>query len=77
MWTAKNIATPWPQTLLPYKVPNARVLTFGYDANVMDWRGIVSKNRIGNHAMKLLTASNEPESTDTSTSKEASHSGKA
>jgi protein SERAC1 len=40
--------------LLPSKVPNARILTFGYNAYVMDWRGMVSKNRIGNHSMNLL-----------------------
>ncbi|RDW67886.1 hypothetical protein BP6252_09282 [Coleophoma cylindrospora] len=55
-WTAKNAAAPWPQSLLPLKVPNARVLTFGYDAYVADWRGMVSTNKIGNHAMNLLNA---------------------
>jgi len=53
-WTAKDATEPWPRTLLPSKVPNARILTFGYDAYVSDWRGMVSKNRIGNHAMNLL-----------------------
>ena len=53
-WTAKGAAAPWPQTLLPLKVPNARILTFGYDAYIADWRGMVSQNRIGNHAMNLL-----------------------
>src|SRR5271170_2834257 len=55
-WKAKDATAPWPQTLLPSKVPNARVLTFGYDAYVANWRGMVSKNRIGNHAMNLLTS---------------------
>lgn len=55
-WTAKNAAAPWPQNLLPSKVPSARVLTFGYDAYVADWRDVVSKNRIRDHAMNLLTA---------------------
>ena len=55
-WTAKDSSAPWPQTLLPSKVPDARILTFGYDAYVADWRGVVSKNRIGNHSMNLLTA---------------------
>ncbi|OBT50677.1 hypothetical protein VE04_08704 [Pseudogymnoascus sp. 24MN13] len=35
---------------------NARILTFGYDSNVTDWRGMVSKNRIGHHSMNMLTA---------------------
>jgi hypothetical protein len=42
--------------LLPSKVANARILTFGYDASVANWRSLVSKNRIGNHAMNLLAA---------------------
>ena len=51
---ATGATAPWPKTLLPSKVPNARILTFGYDAYVSDWLGMVSKNRIGNHAMNLL-----------------------
>ncbi|OCL01598.1 hypothetical protein AOQ84DRAFT_401722 [Glonium stellatum] len=42
--------------LLPSKVSNARVLAFKYDACVTDWRSMVSKNRIGNHSMNLLTS---------------------
>ena len=54
-WQANGVSTSWPESLLPSKVANARVLTFGYDAYVADWRGMVSKNRIGNHSMNLLT----------------------
>jgi hypothetical protein len=46
-WKTKSAAAPRPQILLPARVPNARILTFGYDAYVTDWRGMVSKNRIG------------------------------
>ena len=55
-WKTRDATALWPQTLLPSKVPNAHVLTFGYDAHVANWQGIVSKNRIGNHAMNLLTS---------------------
>ncbi|KAF2187179.1 kinase-like protein [Zopfia rhizophila CBS 207.26] len=55
-WTANSAATPWPQALLPGTLPTARILTFGYDAYVADWQGIISKNRIGNYSMDLLTA---------------------
>jgi protein SERAC1 len=56
-WKAESADTPWPQTLLPPEIPNARIITFGYDAYfVKDWRGAVSANRIGNHAMNLLTS---------------------
>ncbi|GAB1314018.1 Tetratricopeptide-like helical (Fragment) [Madurella fahalii] len=55
-WTAKHALLPWPQALLPSKIPSARILTFGYDARVAGWQGVVSESRIGNHAWNLLTA---------------------
>jgi hypothetical protein len=55
-WTAAEAANPWPQDLLPSRVANARVLTFGYDAYVTDWRSMVSQSRVANHAWNLLTA---------------------
>ncbi len=55
-WTAHDASEPWPKALLPSKLPTARVLTFGYDAYVADWRGVVSQNRIANHAWNLLTS---------------------
>ncbi len=53
---AQEASLPWPKTLLSSTIPDARVLTFGYDAYVTDWRGVVSQNRIADHAWKLLTA---------------------
>ncbi|RYP02565.1 hypothetical protein DL765_010728 [Monosporascus sp. GIB2] len=55
-WTAQNETEPWPQTFLSSILTTARVLTFGYDAYVADWRGMVSQNRIANHAWNLLTS---------------------
>ncbi|KAK2735765.1 hypothetical protein FQN57_001145 [Myotisia sp. PD_48] len=55
-WAAGNTTLPWPQVLLPAKIPNVRVLTFGYDAQVAELKGLVSQSRIENHAMNLLTA---------------------
>jgi hypothetical protein len=52
----KGSSSSWPATLLPTKISNTRVLTFGYDAYVADWRGMVSKTRIGNHSTNLLSA---------------------
>lgn len=49
-------AQPWPALLLPTALPEARVLTFGYDAYVTDLGGVVSKNRVANHAMNLITS---------------------
>jgi hypothetical protein len=55
-WTARGASEPWPQALLPSELPTARVLTFGYDAYVADWRGVVSQSRVGDHAWNLLTS---------------------
>ncbi|KAA8642375.1 hypothetical protein EYZ11_009972 [Aspergillus tanneri] len=55
-WTARGATEPWPKTLLPTMLPTARVLTFGYDAYVADWRGVVSQSLIANHAWNLLTS---------------------
>ncbi|KAJ4286501.1 hypothetical protein N0V90_013201 [Kalmusia sp. IMI 367209] len=53
-WKAQNVADPWPKTLLPSAVPNARVLTFGYDAYTTDWRDVVSMDKISSYAKDLL-----------------------
>ncbi|KAI1170200.1 Alpha/Beta hydrolase protein [Nemania sp. FL0916] len=55
-WTAHNALQPWPGSLLPFKLPTARILTFGYDAGVVGWTGMVSQSRIANHAGNLLAA---------------------
>jgi len=57
--TAKKAEKSWPEVLLPLEIPNARVLTFGYDANVTNtqtFTGVVSKNGIQQHAWNLLNA---------------------
>jgi len=53
-WTHQGNETSWPQTLLPTKIPQARILTFGYDAYITHFQDIVSKNRIGDHAKTFL-----------------------
>jgi protein SERAC1 len=55
-WAVSKDVPPWPQTLLPRELPTARTLTFGYDAYISDWKGVVSQNRIADHAMNLLNA---------------------
>ncbi|KAK3680817.1 Alpha/Beta hydrolase protein [Podospora appendiculata] len=55
-WTARDTTDPWPKTLLPLALATSRILTFGYDAYVADWRGVVSQARIANHAWNLLTS---------------------
>ena len=55
-WKAKSAEASWPQILLPAKLTNARILTFGYDAYVANWTQVVGENSIEDHAMSLLTA---------------------
>lgn len=38
----KDASEPWLKTLLLSKLRKARIFTFGYDAYVTDWRGVVS-----------------------------------
>ncbi|KAI8946308.1 ankyrin [Xylaria longipes] len=48
---------PYDLDLLPDVVPNARVLTFGYDTNIRhSLNGPISQNRLGDHAKDFLFA---------------------
>ncbi|KAG4264789.1 hypothetical protein FPRO03_00073 [Fusarium proliferatum] len=44
----------WPSDLLKVDIPDARILSFGYDAAVLHWWSPASRNSIGNHAQNLL-----------------------
>lgn len=52
-WTARNQVEPWPKSLLPQKLKNARILTYGYDAYVVR-KHLVSSNRLLDHATNLV-----------------------
>lgn len=54
-WTAAGQSEPWPKTLLPSEIRNARILTYGYDAYVVS-RSVASNNRLKDHARNLLNA---------------------
>ncbi|CAH0036396.1 unnamed protein product [Clonostachys solani] len=48
---------PWPKALLPAKLPESRILTFGYDAKVTDTKefmGKVSEKTLRDHATELI-----------------------
>jgi hypothetical protein len=46
----------WPYELLRKDTPNARILAFGYDAEIRQILGPASSNRVGNHAENMLGA---------------------
>jgi hypothetical protein len=53
-WKTGNIV--WPRDLLPQSLPNVRVMTYGYDADVMNFfsNAKVSKSSIFQHSINLL-----------------------
>jgi protein SERAC1 len=53
-WTDDQVF--WPKDLLPVDIPEARILTFGYDANIVHFWGMPSQNRIDNHADELVAS---------------------
>jgi hypothetical protein len=42
--------------MLPRDIQNARIMTFSYDADVVNFWSISSQNTIGNHAQNLVGA---------------------
>lgn len=53
-WKKPGAETPWPRLLLPKDIPQARIMTFGYDADIVRWTDPAGTNRIANHARNLL-----------------------
>ena len=54
-WTAGDRSIPWLQEFLPRAVPNARILTWGYDATVVKLLGSTSSDHILHHAQTLVS----------------------
>ena len=46
----------WPSQLLPNDIDDVRILTFGYDADVVNFWDPASRNKISNHAENLVGA---------------------
>ena len=53
-WTSENIC--WPSDLLPSDIPDARIISFGYDASIVGFWAPVSENSVKNHALNLVAA---------------------
>lgn len=53
-WKASERLLPWPQDLLPIDVPDARIVTFGYDAFYIKGLETASNTRLLDHANSLL-----------------------
>lgn len=48
-------STFWPQSLLPRVIPDAKISTWGYDANIDGFLSSASQNTIHQHAQNLLS----------------------
>ena len=57
-WTAEKSRIFWPSMLLPpvLEEQKARILVYGYDADVTSFTGSTSKEKIHNHAEHLVAA---------------------
>ncbi|KAG9229223.1 Alpha/Beta hydrolase protein, partial [Amylocarpus encephaloides] len=55
-WTDKESGVFWPAHLLKNDIPKTRIMTFGYDADVVHFWAMASQNSIGNHALKLVNS---------------------
>jgi len=45
----------WPQDLLPHRTPEAKIFTFGYDADIDSFWSSAGQNTITQHAQSLLS----------------------
>lgn len=56
-WTAEGKNDPWLKdpAMLPRALPQARILAWGYDADVVDVMGGTSSDRILQHAHTLIS----------------------
>ncbi|KAI9669728.1 MAG: hypothetical protein M1831_007424 [Alyxoria varia] len=72
-WYHKETKTHWPSQLLGKDISNSRILSFGYDAdvlNILGGKGPASNSRLSNHAESLIgTLADERERSSTETRK--------
>ncbi|CAH0054254.1 unnamed protein product [Clonostachys solani] len=66
-WTGPNQTEPWPKTILPDRLPTARILAFGYDAKWL--KDSSSRNRVQEHASNLLASLGQHRDEDNTSSR--------
>lgn len=55
-WLHKDACVHWPRDLLKQDIPNARILGFGYDADIVKLWNPASNSRLSNHAENMVGA---------------------
>ncbi|KFY33768.1 hypothetical protein V494_07314 [Pseudogymnoascus sp. VKM F-4513 (FW-928)] len=53
-WTATGDKEPWPKALLPKDLPTARIIMYGYDADVVNLTRVAGQNTVREHATNLI-----------------------
>jgi hypothetical protein len=53
-WTATGEKEPWPKSLLSTDIPEARIITYGYDADVARWTRPAGQNTVREHARNVI-----------------------
>ena len=53
-WLHKNTRVHWPSQLLRQDIPDARILSFGYDADIVNFWNPASNSRLTNHAENMV-----------------------
>ncbi|KAJ5703331.1 hypothetical protein N7493_011720 [Penicillium malachiteum] len=52
-WTHRSTGKFWPQDFLPHELPDVRILTFGYDADIIGAIHNASSNTLTDHGKSL------------------------
>lgn len=69
-WLHEDSGTHWPSRLLGQDIPDARILSYGYDADIVNLWNPVSNSRLSNHAENMVgDLARYRERTDTETRK--------
>ena len=55
-WTAKGAKACWPESFLLNDVSKTRIITYGYDADVINFWSMASQNTVGDHSQKFLSS---------------------
>ena len=53
-WLAKGANEPWPQSLLSPELPQARIMTYGYNADVVHFTKPTGQGTVRSHARGLI-----------------------
>lgn len=53
-WLHKDTRAHWPSQLLREDIPDARILSFGYDADIVNFWNPASNSRLSNHAENMV-----------------------